>query len=473
MSSDQVSNTKKKSGVATSKPSPKRARKLRSDDGANILPNAENFVSLVRKVTHPGLLVDLIERTSATALPELKRMVEVANGGKLPIESRKAFFHAVGELEETTLNRIECAAERVMLLDDDYGAQAVLSLLNEDRADDAAVLAAPSDRYSRALYLHLLQDFPEQGARRDERFDQAEHLQVMHRQWKSDHYSSHYLGPKGVVPKTGVDVQEVLRTRIAELFPKVLKDQILIEQFTRRNLSCEQDDDCEVCQSEQLHTLTATFNGKTATFQQVTNGHVVDHEEPAAMSARFSWEPETGSLSVFCEEREARRELATVFRDVALAHDGQIEDMPMRQFDLLGFATSDMLNCLKCNRVAGVDDISILQITVAKPYEQTTEYGGRDVVRQLSNKMQITRDRRDTRNIYQIACEDFGDKDLSQYALVQVKLVMKMSKTQHRKAHNVAVQITAPNGLNDKSRTDEDRKRVQEQLIKIGVLSQF
>ena len=459
MSSDQVSNTKKKSGVATSKPSPKRARKLRSDDGANILPNAENFVSLVRKVTHPGLLVDLIERTSATALPELKRMVEVANGGKLPIESRKAFFHAVGELEETTLNRIECAAERVMLLDDDYGAQ--------------AVLAAPSDRYSRALYLHLLQDFPEQGARRDERFDQAEHLQVMHRQWKSDHYSSHYLGPKGIVPKTGPDVQEILRVRIAELFPKVLKDQTLIEQFTRRNLSCEQDDDCEVCQSEQLHTLTATFNGKTATFQQVTNGHVVDHEEPAAMSARFSWEPETGSLSVFCEEREARRELATVFRDVALAHDGQIEDMPMRQFDLLGFATSDMLNCLKCNRVAGVDDISILQITVAKPYEQTTEYGGRDVVRQLSNKMQITRDRRDTRNIYQIACEDFGDKDLSQYALVQVKLVMKMSKTQHRKAHNVAVQITAPNGLNDKSRTDEDRKRVQEQLIKIGVLSQF
>ena len=473
MSSDQVSNTKKKSGVATSKPSPKRARKLRSDDGANILPNAENFVSLVRKVTHPGLLVDLIERTSATALPELKRMVEVANGGKLPIESRKAFFHAVGELEETTLNRIECAAERVMLLDDDYGAQAVLSLLNEDRADDAAVLAAPSDRYSRALYLHLLQDFPAQGVRRDERFDQAEHLQVMHRQWKSDHYSSHYLGPKGIVPKTGPDVQEILRVRIAELFPKVLKDQTLIEQFTRRNLSCEQDDDCEVCQSEQLHTLTATFNGKTATFQQVTNGHVVDHEEPAAMSARFSWEPETGSLSVFCEEREARRELATVFRDVALAHDGQIEDMPMRQFDLLGFATSDMLNCLKCNRVAGVDDISILQITVAKPYEQTTEYGGRDVVRQLSNKMQITRDRRDTRNIYQIACEDFGDKDLSQYALVQVKLVMKMSKTQHRKAHNVAVQITAPNGLNDKSRTDEDRKRVQEQLIKIGVLSQF
>lgn len=43
----------------------------------------------------------------------------------------------------------------------------------------------------------------------------------------------------------------------------------------------------------------------------------------------------------------------------------------------------------------------------------------------------------------------------------------------HRKAHNVAVQITAPNGLNDKSKTEDDRKRVLEQLIRLGVLSEF
>jgi len=35
---------------------------------------------------------------------------------------------------------------------------------------------------------------------------------------------------------------------------------------------------------------------------------------------------------VFCEDREKRRELATIFRDVALAHEGAIDDMPMRQF---------------------------------------------------------------------------------------------------------------------------------------------
>lgn len=87
--------------------------------------------------------------------------------------------------------------------------------------------------------------------------------------------------------------------------------------------------------------------------------------------------------------------------------------------------------------------------------------------------MEISRDRRDGRNIYQVAYEDYGADDLTQYALAQVKLVMRMAQQLHHKAHNVAVQITAPNGLNDKSKTEYDRKRILEQLIRIGVLSEF
>jgi hypothetical protein len=52
-------------------------------------------------------------------------------------------------------------------------------------------------------------------------------------------------------------------------------------------------------------------------------------------------------------------------------------------------------------------------------------------------------------------------------------LVFRMAKQPHRKAHNVAVQITSPNGLNDKSKTEDDRKRVLEQLTRIGVLREF
>jgi len=456
--------------------SSKRVREHRSDDGPTILPGMEHFIDLLRKVKRPALVVRLLERASGDALPELQALADAAKG-KLPVESRQAFFHCVAKLDAAIRQRLEDVVERVLLLGDDYGAQAVQSVLDERREDDAAVLEVPSDRHSRALHLCILQEFPEAGVRREARFDQAEHEQVMHRQWKSDHFSSHYLGPKGVEPQKVDDVQETLRTRIAELFPHVPKEQILIEQFVRHGLSHAQHDDEDAdADSEsltQLHSLCATFNGSTAHYRQVEDGQVVDHEEPAAMSARFSWEPATGALTVFCENREERRELATIFRDVVLAHEGTIDDMPIRQFDLFGFSTSAMLKRLEQDRIADIDSISILQIKVAKPFEQHLELGGKPVVRQLASKMEITRDRRDGRNIYQVAYEDYSAEDLSQYALVQVKLVMHMAKQPHRKAHNVAVQITAPNGLNDKSKTEDDRKRVLEQLIRIGVLSEF
>jgi hypothetical protein len=229
----------------------------------------------------------------------------------------------------------------------------------------------PSDRYSRALYLWLRQEFPEAGATREQRFDHAERQQVMHRQWKSENYSSHYLGPKGVVPMCRCGRRgAVLRTRIAALFPQIAEGSDPDRAFhATRSGACDRSDgkDADEATPVLLHTLTATFNGSTAQYQQVANGEVVDHEEPAAMSASFSWEPDTGALGVFCEDREVRLDLATIFRDVVLACDGAISDMPMREFDLFGFSTPEMLKRLERDRVAGVEKISILQIKVRVP----------------------------------------------------------------------------------------------------------
>lgn len=452
-------------------------RQRQTDGGSEILPWMEHFVTLARKVRRPALILTLVERAAGTSLPAIAALVEVAKG-VLPIPARKALFDVVAGLMLDKQQRIERAAERVVLLDDEYGAQAVQSLLVEKNDGDAAVLVAPTDRYSRALHLHLLQEFPSDGVRAENRFEHAERLQVMHRQWKSENFSSHYLGPKGIDPKVDVEVQDVLRTRIAALYPKVAADQILIEQFTRRDLAhadrcsgADADDSTPVL----LHTLTATFNGLTAHFKQVADGEVIDHEEPAAMSAIFSWEPGTGALGVFCEDKESRRDLATIFRDVVLACEGAIDDMPMREFDLLGFSTPAMLKALEQQLVDGVEKISILQVKILRSFEQSTidEANERGIVQQLSSMLMIGRDRRDTRDIYQVAYDDYGLDDLTGYSLSQVKLVFRMAKQLHRKAHNVAVQITSPNGLNDKSKTEDDRKRVIEQLARIGVLCEF
>lgn len=474
---EQITAQEHNESTAAQQQSPKQARPRQSDDGPEILPCMEHFVTLVRKAKRPGLALLLVERASATSLPQVAALTDVAKG-ILAVQSRKAMFYTVAKLDSDVQQHIERAAEHVVLLDDEYGAQAVQSLLKDEDVNDAAIMAAPSDRYSRALYLCLLQDFPQDGAKREQRFDDAERVQVMHRQWKSENYSSHYLGPKGVVPSIDADVEGELRSRISALFPQVPPDQILIEQFTRRDLA--HADRCDGKDADEatpvlLHTLSTTFNGSAAHFRQVANGEVVEHEEPAAMSASFSWEPGTGALGVFCEDREVRRELAIIFRDVVLACDGAINDMPMREFDLLGFSTPAMLKRIEQDRVAGVEKISILQIKVARPFEQQTTdaANGRDLIQHLSSTMLIGKDRRDTRQIYQVAYDDYGVDDLTGYTLAQVKLVFRMAKQPHRKAHNVAVQITSPNGLNDKSKTEDDRKRVLEQLTRIGVLREF
>lgn len=453
------------------------ARPRQMDDGPEILPCMEHFVTLLRKSKQPALVLNLVERAGGCRLPEITALVEAAKG-MLAVQARKAMFHAVAKLGVTAQQLIERATERVVLLDDEYGTQAVQSLLDEQDSGDAAVLAMPTDRYSRALHLCLRQDFPENGAKREQRFDHAERLQVMHRQWKSESYSSHYLGPKDVVPKIAADVEDILRARIAVLFPQVAADQILIEQFTRRDLAHADrcgGKDADEAAPVLLHTLTATFNGSTVHFPQVADGEVVEHEEPAAMSASFSWEPGTGALGVFCPDRETRRELATIFRDVVLTCDGEINDMPMREFDLFGFSTPAMLTRIEQELVAGIEKISILQIKVARPFEQRTtdEANGRELIQHLSSILLVGKDRRDNRHIYEVAYDDYGIDDLTGYALGQVKLVFRMAKQPHRKAHNVAVQITAPNGLNDKSKTEDDRKRVLDQLARLGVVREF
>ncbi len=454
-------------------PPAKQNGKCQSDDaGPLTLPDMQHFVMLLRKVKHQRQVLLLIERAGNCPLPEAATLAD-ATSGPLSVAARKAMFQRVATLNATVRRRIEHAAERIMLLDDEYGAQAVQSLLDEH--GDAEILGISSDRHSRALYLYLLQDFPPDGAKPDPRFEHAERLQAMHRQWKSENYSSHYLGPKGAVPQIGPDVEDALRRRITALFPQVPPDQILIEQFTQHDLAhadSSSGQDADDADSVLLHTLTATFNGTTTHYQQVKDGEIQDYEVPVAMSACFSWEPQTGALSVHCEDREIRRELATVFRDVALACNDGIADIPLREFDIVGFSTPEMLARLEHERVAGVEKVTILQLKVAHLFEQMTtdEANERDIVQHLSSSLLIGRDRRDTRNIYEVANDDYGIDDLTRYTVTQVKLVFRMAKQPHRKAHNLAVQITAPNGLNDKSKTEDDRKRVLQQLARIGVL---
>lgn len=438
---------------------PKTARVRATDNGSEVLPHLEHFVRLTRKTQRSALVCGLVEAAVGQALPTVRALTEAAEGS-LPLASRNAVFAAVAELSQAVHAVIERAAERVDLLCDEFGALAIADLLDINDAADAAIVVEPTDKFTRALYLYLRQEYPAEGCTRDDRFDHAETRQVMLQQALQERYSSHYLGPKGVLPKLDDMAESALKQRLVVIFPNVKVEDILVERFERRDLSHPE-------KPVLLFTWSATFNGTQVYFQQVANGMVEDREVPAASNVRFEWQSAKGTLGVYCEDQEVRPELAAVFRDVALGGSGDITSMPIREFDLMGFCTPAMLARFKKDRIEGIESMEIKTLVVTKPEVRQAIVRGRAIERRVENALVIRRHRFEERDIYATAREVHGIDDLSGYVVQQVRLSMRIARTSFRKAHNVSVQITAPNGFNDQSKTDVDANLIFAQLMRL------
>lgn len=456
---------------------PEAARKRPGDAGQDVLPDQQHVVSLIRKVKRPELLKTLIDRCQGLALPEVASVFE-APTGTLPVASRRKLFEVIASLSGNTRTSLERAAERVLLMGDEYGVQAVQSLLDQHDPEDARMLEPLIDKHSRALYLFLRQEYPGVASMTERRFDQAERLQTIHRRWKSDRYASHYQGPKGIAPHLDAAAEDAFKDRIMALYPQALREDILIEHFTRRDLA--HADRCEGKDSEdavavELHTVTVTFNGMEMHYTKVVAGEEIEQDDLAALSIVFSMEPATGALSVFTEDQESRPDLAAIFRDIALATDGAIADLPLREFELAAFGTPAMLQRLAGERLDGIESITILELTVAKTFEQRTqvEADDRTIVQDLASHLRITRDRRDSRNVYTVAYEDYALEDLSVFKVTQVKLVARIARQPHRRAHNVTFAITAPNGFPRHHITADDYKRIMGQLLHLRIAHEF
>jgi len=149
--------------------------------------------------------------------------------------------------------------------------------------------------------------------------------------------------------------------------------------------------------------------------------------------------------------------------------------MPMREFQLGGFLDAQIIHRLQDERIPGVEQIAIESLKVALIEEQpdVDRRNGRPLIRQIASPLTIGRDRHDPREVYQLAREVHGIRNLAAYCLQKVRLTMFMAAQPHRAAHRVSVELTAPNGLSDRSKTAEDRRRILAQLSHLGVMREW
>lgn len=439
-----------------------KLRKSRiTDGGPDILPDMGHYVPLVRKIRHRPLVAQWLQQLTPDALPG------IAWEHKICAAYKQSLFTAVAGLSGAIRQRLEEAAQRILLLSDDYGCEAVKSLLRDDDETEQQAVAAAGDKYGRALYLYLRRLADNQ----DRRFEQAETARQQNKQWKSEAYASHFRGPKAVDITLDDTLKDRLKTAIAAIYPQAPLHDVVIEHFLRRDLTQAEDrggDDDSA--PVWLHTIVVGFNGKETHWDKIVDGEVTTRHDQALQRITFSYEPSTGALSVFCDDRNARQELAKALRDVVLASDTEIAEMPLREFSLKAFGSAEVFNLLKPEPGDGIERISINQIKVAKCFDQLGVDGG---THHISSGLTIHRDRRDLRDVYVVAREDHRLADLSGYELVQVKLVLRMAKQKDRRAHNITVQITAPNGLNDNAKTEDERQLVMRLLKRWHIVTEF
>lgn len=429
------------------------------DGGPDILPDMGRFVTLVRQVSHRPLITQWLQHA--------QRLPEVDWDNSVGALYKRSLFAAVATLPGLTRKHLEDAADRILLLADDYGCQVVKSLLLDADEIDGKTVETALDKHGRALYLYLCR----LSNAADRRFEQAEMAREQARQWKSETYASHFRGPAGVVIALDEALKEKLKGAIARLYPQAPLEDVVIEHFQRRDLAQAGSGDAEEDEptAPWLHTIVVGFNGKETHWDKVVDGEVTTHHDQALQRITFSYDPGSGALSVFCDDKSVRRDLAKALRDVVLASESEIGEMPLREFSLDAFGSAQVFDRLKIEPGDGVENLSITFIKLAKPFEQASQ----DSTVNLASHLMVQRDRRDHRNVYTVAYEDYGLDDLTPWTLCQVKLVLRVAKQKDRRAHNISVQITAPNGLNDNAKTEDERQLVMRLLKRWNIVTEF
>ncbi|NLY28490.1 MAG: hypothetical protein GX049_13275 [Alcaligenaceae bacterium] len=261
--------------ASTTEPKPRA-----TDGGPDILPDMGRFVTLVRQVSHRPLITQWLQHA--------QRLPEVDWDNSVGALYKRSLFAAAATLPGLTRKHLEDAADRILLLADDYGCQVVKSLLLDADEIDGKTVETALDKHGRALYLYLCR----LSNAADRRFEQAEMAREQARQWKSETYASHFRGPAGVVIALDEALKEKLKGAIARLYPQAPLEDVVIEHFQRRDLAQAGSGDAEEDEptAPWLHTIVVGFNGKETHWDKVVDGPQCQHSCRILLKAIFNYE---------------------------------------------------------------------------------------------------------------------------------------------------------------------------------------
>ena len=360
---------------------------------------------------------------------------------------REAVHDTVEHLDLVQHSKIEGMAERIVLIADRAGQEAIATL--KDCIAKIAELQQQPDALNRTLWLFLNEP---------ECFLDAESARFAIEYHASSRIYSGFEGPAGQSIHMDADRLETLKQKIRDTLG--IQGDILIDHFMRSRFS---DDADEV----SLHHLTVAFNAEQNSYDMVVQNRLETRYYIPAKKLHLTYEPASGTIEVYASSiHSARRDLARAFADSVLQAQISGDSIPLREYDL---------DSLTAPRELPVGDEPALgaKLQMIKFRQDTYRTDERGRQRPVDNTLAIQVDRNDPRTVFDIATEEFGLSDFALLAIKQIKIVVQLPKSPGKRARSIPITITAPNHCSNSGLTEADRQLRDRLLEMWGILVKF
>lgn len=394
--------------------------------------DAENLSKLLTHLP-PAVFRDFVISEFHLSMPELD-----PKQGKR--EQRAAMATELSSLSVASRRKLEEVAERIMLLCDGPGQDAVevLSLSIVGAKAKAEFAACPS-QYERALWLHVKAGML---------FDEALNARQADVFRQSLTCYSGFMAPKDLIVLDDEVAQQAFREAVAAHFFCSV-DTVAVQVFKRLRPDTLTGDDVD------LYQISVHHNRPPEMVDLVEDSQLVSAPVIRATSSHITYEPTEGHLEVLSKDTAGRTSLALIAADTLLKSPISGDTIPLKQYDFQSLAAPRHFDLTG----EPVQYVKVLELGFSKP-----EF------RSLVVKIGA----RDAEDIYTAARSligpgfDFGRHHLT-YALISIRT----KKIGRERARTLRVVLRHENKCNVKTKRETDRALCDRLLSKWGLVKEL
>lgn len=386
----------------------------------NGLDDAENLTKLLGHLP-PATFRAFMEKQFAIPMPTL----DVKSRQK---KQRHAMEEVLAALDATHRQKIEEAAEKLVLLSDGPG-QDVIDGLCADIADET--FSALGNQYERALWLY---------ANQSELFKDALDARQADVFRQNTSCYSGFVAPKNLAVATDAATRHAFHDHVAQQLG-CARDAVAVQLFRRLRPDTRTGDDVALYQVSIHHNLRPEI------IDCVEASELVSQEVIRALSLHITYEPASGYIEVLSKDADGREALARIAADTLLQWPISGQKIPLKQYDYQSLAAARNFD------VAG-EPVSFVKVT---------ELAYTEVDRTLMVKIGT----KDPDDIYSASKMIVGPAfAFYQHQLSYAKLTIKLKKVSNERARTISIILRDANKCNIKTKREKDRALCDRLLAK-------